>query len=797
MKTSERKSDPDIRKIRTYCAQCFSNCPVVAHIANGKFIKISPDKEHHFYRPLCPKGFAGPELVSNKQRLTHPLKRTNPKGASDPGWERISWDEALDIVAEQMFRIKEQHGAEAFVFSQTNVSSPVWEITPFVRRLANIYGTPNHMTTTHICNWHRDNGSALTFGKMGEDFTAGWPDFNHTQCILIWGHNPANTFNAYNQQINSALKRKAKLIVIDPRRTKVAAKADSWLQIKPGTDGALALGMIHVMLEKSLYNRDFVTDWTNAPLLIRCDTGDLLRASDLDSSTNDNNIFAVISPETGLPTFYYPGEKTDFSPLLEARIEVLLADGQKIWCETVFSGLRKSVAQYTPEYVEKTTTIPAKDIIATVHLMVENSPSCWYSFNGVEQNLNATQTNRAICLFYALTGDYDRQGGNHINDFMPPLNYPFGFEFVTPEMFKKNIALPDHPLGPAGTIMSVPPHLICKAIEEDVPYPIKGLIVFGANTISSNPDSKRTSEALKRLDFHVHIDHFLNPTAELADIVLPSASFWETGRIGYPLAFQENKWVVQWREPVATPRGESKDELWIIFEIAKRLGMSDKFWNGNIDAAFDDMLNPVGLSLKALKENEGGVFIQGPVAYKKYQKKGFSSMTGRVELFSQQLKNIEQAPFPEWNDPLAILEKAGINSEDFPFVLITAKLREFCQSQHRAFPSLRKRHPQPFLEINKDKAETLGIADGATVSLETVHGKILLQAKLTQGLAQNVVCTQHGWWQTCPDLDLPGHDIYSLDGANVNLLVHADFTDKISGSVHMRGFPCNVKNDKD
>jgi anaerobic selenocysteine-containing dehydrogenase len=797
MKTNKKTTDSNIRTIRTYCAQCFSNCPVVAHVVDGEFVKVTPDKEHKFYRPLCPKGFAGPELVSNKQRLTHPLKRTNPKGSSDPGWERISWDEALDIVARQMSHIKEQHGAEAFVFSQTNVSSPLWEITPFVRRLANIYGTPNHMTTTHICNWHRDNGSALTYGKMGDDFTAGWPDFNHTKCMLIWGHNPANTFNAFNQQINSALKKKAKLIVIDPRRTKVAAKADAWLQVKPGTDGALALGMIHVMLEHNLYNTDFVNNWTNAPLLLRCDTGNLLQASAFDPSINDDNTFAVISPKTGQAENYVPGAKIDFSPKLEAKIKVPLLDGQTIWCETVFSALRKSVAQYTPDYVEQKTTIPAEHLVATVRLIAENSPSCWYSFNGVEQNLNATQTNRAICLFYALTGDYDRQGGNHINSVMPPLNYPFGFEFVTPEMFIKNIALSEHPLGPAGTIMSVPPHLICKAIEEGDPYHVKGLMIFGANTISSNPDSKRTSEALKQLDFHVHIDHFLNPTAELADIVLPSASFWETGRIGYPMAFQENKWVVQWREPVAAPRGESKDELWIIFEIAKRLGFSDNFWNGSLDAAFEHMLSAVDISLETLKKKDGGVFIQGPIEYQKYRENGFRSITGRVELFSQPLKDIKQAPFPEWNDPCVVFDNAGISDKEFPFMLITAKLREFCHSQHRALPSLRKRHPHPFLEINRDKAKTLGIVEGETVSLETVHGEILLQARLTMDIAPDVVCTQHGWWQACPDLGHSGHDPYSTKGANVNLLIHTDFTDKVSGSVHMRGFPCNVKKNND
>ncbi|WP_028583355.1 molybdopterin-containing oxidoreductase family protein [Desulfogranum mediterraneum] len=793
MKTHEKPIDSKVETVRTYCAQCFSNCPVVAHLVDGEFVGISADKEHRFHRPLCPKGFAGPELVSSKQRLRYPLKRTTPKGAGDPGWERISWNEALDTVARQMAQIKEEHGAEAFVFSQTNVSSPVWEITSFVRRLANIYGSPNHMTTTHICNWHRDNGSALTYGKPGDDFTAGWPDFTHSHCMLIWGHNPANTFNAYNQQINSALKRKAKLIVVDPRRTKIAAKADSWLQVRPGSDGALALGMIHLMLEQELYDADFVSNWTNAPLLLRADTGDLLRVSAFNHSDNGDNTFAVISPRTGRVEHYIPGKKLDFSPELEGSVKVSLLDGETVWCETVFSALKKSVAQYTPAYVEQKTTIPAEDLINTVRLIVENSPCCWYSFNGVEQNINATQTNRAICLFYALTGDYDRQGGNHINSFLPPLKYPFGFEFVTPEMFMKNMAIAEHPLGPAGTIMSVPPHLICKAIEKGDPYPVKGLMVFGANTVSANPDSKRTSAALKQLDFHVHIDHFLNPTAELADIVLPSASFWETGRIGAPLAFQKNKWVIQWREPVAAPRGESRDELWIIFEIAKRLGFSDTFWHGSLEAAFEEMLIDVEISLDTLKEKEGGVFIQGPVAYQKYRENGFSSSTGRVELFSQPLKDIGQAPLPEWNDPITAFSDAGISSEEFPFLLITAKLREFCQSQHRALPFLRKKHPQPFLEINHDKAESLGIGVGDTVSLSTVHGEILLQARLSRSIAADVVCTQHGWWQACPELGHSGADVYSARGANVNLLFDTDFTDKVSGSVHMRGFPCKVR----
>ena len=790
---SNNPKRPSSRKtVRTYCAQCFSNCPVLAEIENGRFTRVRPDKEHRFYRPLCPKGHAGPELVAGSQRLEYPLKRTNPKGADDPGWERIGWEEALDIVADRMKDIKANHGAEAFAFSQTNVSSPLWEITSFIRRLANVYGSPNHITTTHICNWHRDNGSALTFGKPGESFTAGWPDFERSNCILIWGHNPRSTLNAFNRQITFARKNKARIIVIDPRLTEIAAKADMWLQIKPGTDGALALGMIQVMLGHELYDDSFLSNWTNAPFLVRNDTGNLLRAADLDSSESRSDLFCIVHSGAKTPVVYTPGRKTGHQPDLEAEVEVRLADGRKVPCKTVFNLLKESVAAYTPEYVERHTAIAADDVLKAVRMIAENSPSCWFSFNGVEQNMNATQTNRAICTFYALTGDYDKPGGNMVNSPVPPLAYPFGFEFVTPEMFGKNLALKDHPLGPAGTLLSVPPYLLCRSIEEGVPYKIRGLLIFGANTVSANPHSQLTADALKKLDFQVHVDHFLNPTAELADLVLPSASFWEIGRIGYPLGFKDNKWVLQWREPVAEPRGESKDELWIIFELAQRLGYPKEFWDGNIEAAFEAMLQPTGVGLQDLKASDGGIFIQGPVAHQKYLESGFSSMSGRVELFSQPLKDIGQSPLPEWQDPFAVFQAAGINKSRYPFMLINAKLREYCHSQHRSLPSLRRRQPHPFIQINEAKAQELGIKSGDPVILETVHGRITLKASLTRGLAPNVVCTQHGWWQACPELGLPGYNVYSPEGANVNLLYKADFVDPISGSIHLRGFPCNV-----
>ncbi|MCG8552457.1 MAG: molybdopterin-dependent oxidoreductase [Desulfobacterales bacterium] len=778
--------------VRTYCAQCWSNCPVVAHIREGRFTRVSPDKSHPFHRPLCPKGLAGPQMVDDPARLEYPVRRGAPKGASDPCWQRISWEEALDEVAGQMAALKEKYGPETMVFSQTNVSSPMWEITCFIRRLANVYGTPNHMTTTHICNWHRDNGSALTFGKVKDDFSAGWPDFKNTGCMLLWGYNPKATSNLHYQQIRAARKRGAALIVVDPRRTDLAAQADLWLQVRPGTDGALALGLIHRMIDKKCYDTSFVTDWTNAPLLVRTDKMDLINIREADASGSTDPCFYMVD-DSGVPIPYVPGSRPGAVPALRAGGRIDLPGEPSVPFSTVFSLLEAAVSEYTPEQVRKITGVPPRKLEECVAMMTRNSPSCWYSFNGLEQNMNATQTNRAVCTFYALTGDYDKKGGNVVLKMDPPLDYPFGFEFVTPEMFRKNLALSRHPLGPAGTIMGIPAYMFAESILTKEPYPVNGLISFGANTLSANPDSRLTARALASLDFHVHIDLTVNPTAQYAEIVLPSTTFWETGRLGYTLDLRDNQWQIQWRSPVCRPRGESRDEVWIVLELAKRLGYGANFWNGSRDSAFAEMLAPLDLTLEDIKASDGGISVSQPLAHRKYNEKGFDNYTGRVELFSQQLKDIDQSPLPGWQDPLQVFRKKGVEPSAYPFLLITAKVREYCQSQHRSVPSLRKKVPHPYIEINRGKALELGIGEGDSVLLETEHGRATIPARLTDGLAQDVVCTQHGWWQSCPALNLPGHDVCDTSGPNVNLVYGTDVADPVSGSVHMRGYPCNIK----
>lgn len=788
-----------INEIKGYCSQCSCYCPTLSIVKGRRFVEVKADDKHPNSCGVCPKGLAGPELVYSQQRLQYPIRRTTLKGDPDPGWKQITWDDALDIVATKLNEIKTTFGPEAVVFARSGPGgSPMSEIDPWVSRLAHAFGTPNTISTTHICQWHRDNCSAFTYGKPGTGGTQGRPEYERAGCILIWGNNTHTTRQSLLPLIEQGLERGAKLIVVDPRKTEIAAMADLWLRVCPGTDGALALSMINVLMEENLFDYDFVRSWTNAVLLVRSDTRSLLKANELMKGEDTLN-YIMMDSVSQTPMTYAPGTTLSAKPVLDGVFNLTLASGKKVECKTVFMLLRELVSQYPLTKAEALTWVPAGKISEATRMFATLKPACWYSYNGIEQSTNASETNRAICILYALTGCYDMPGGNVL---LPkiPVNPIDGREFLTPDVEQKRLGFKERPLGPAGITQSIQAYDVYKAILTGEPYPVKALIGFGGNIIMSNVPSTVTKEAISKLDFHVQSELFLSPTAELADIVLPAASFWESWHVRANIESFGTRVRIQLREAVVPPQHESWPDMKIIFELGKELGLGDKFWNGNIEAAFNYQFAPSNITVEQLRLNPSGISFDLPMEYQKYRKKdnagkffGFPTTSKRVEIYSQTFKDRGYNPLPDWKEPtFRQFAKTDI-IKSYPLILIGAKVIEYCHSQHRAIPSLRKAVPYPFVEINPVKANELGIKDGEWVLLETPYGSITLQAKLTDVILYNVVCTQNGWWQGCHELNLPAYDPYSPEGANVNLLYGTDEIDPLSGSLPLKGYPCNVR----
>ena len=795
-------ADPQTtQRIPGYCALCISRCGSIAVVENGRFVALEPDPSHPTGQALCAKGRAAPELVYHPSRLLYPLKRTRPKGDPEPGWQRIGWDEALDLTAAKLRQLAARHGPESVVFSLVSAStSAIADSTPWIQRLMRAFGSPNLCGSMELCGWGRIYATRFTYGTgVGVPGTP-MPDLENAGCILFWGYNPSLARLTHATATVAALKRGARLIVVDPRRAGLGNKADVWLRVRPGSDGALALGIANIMIERGWYDRAFVRDWTNGPLLVRADNRRLLREGDL-SSKGSVRKYVAWDAVAQRPLVYDPAlrryEGAGAEPALFGECRIATEHGDLI-CRPAFELYADLCRRYSPEAVAAICGIERDQIERSARMLWESRPVSYYAWSGVEQQSNATQIFRAISMLYALTGSFEAQGGNVLFPSAPAANVA-GDELLSAEQLARALGRQERPLGPArwGWVTT---DEVYRGILEQHPYAVRGLVGFGANLLLAHADVRRGREALTALDFYVHADLFMNPTAELADVVLPVASPFE--REGLKIGFEVSEAaqsLVQLRHPVVEPRGEARSDTDIVFDLACRLGLGTHFWDGDVDAAYRYQLGPSGVSLEALRGDPAGVRVPLQTRYRKYAEQkdgipnGFATPTGKIELYSETLLEHGYPPLPDHEEPLIGPRSRPELAERYPLILTCAKHTQFCESQHRALPSLRRRARDPEVELHPGAAAERNIAQGDWVTVETAEGRIRARARLNDSLEPRVVCGQHGWWQACPEIGAPGYDPFGPDGANFNLIIGNAAIDPISGSVPHRAYLCQVR----
>jgi anaerobic selenocysteine-containing dehydrogenase len=781
-----------VDQLATFCPMCVSRCGATASVVDGRLTAIGPDPAHPTGRAVCVKGKAAPQVLEHPDRLLHPLRRTNPQGALDPGWEQITWDEALDTIASRLGEIAGESGPEAVVFGSASPStSALSDSVDWIMRLRRAFGSPNFTCSMELCGWGRYMASLYTFGAPVPG--AFMPDLESAGCILYWGYNPSVSRLVHATATVDAVNRGARLVVVDPRRTGLASKAEHWLQVRPGTDAALALGLIHVMLEQGWYDESFVRSWTNAPLLVRTDTGRLLRADEVDEAAGRHGYVGWDVSEAG-PVAYDPAARTYGAAAsrlaLSGTVEVSTRNGQ-VSCRPVLEHLRLHCEAWTPEATEAVTGVLADAIVETARTLWTSRPVAFYGWSGLEQHSNTTQMIRGINVLYALTGCLDAPGGNVL--FTPvPTNPIDGMDLLSDEQRARAIGVRERPLGPARFEFVTGEDFYTAALEHR-PYRARALVNFGANLVMAHGDSARVRDALASLDFFVHADIFPSPTAQLADIVLPVASPFETEalRVGFEVS-QRAQSHVQLRRPVVAPRGEARSDLQIVFALADRLGLGGHFWDGNIDAAWAHQLAPSGITLEALRAQPRGISLDLPTTHRKHEHRGFRTPTGLVELYSQELAEQGYPALPTFDEPPLSPRSRPDLAREFPLVLTCAKSLRYCESQHRQVADLRRAAPDPQVEVHPDTAAVRGIRAGAWVQISTPHGVVRARAKLNPGLDPGVVCAQHGWWQGCDELDLPPSDPFELGGLNLNLVLRQTPSDPVSGSSPLRASLCDV-----
>ena len=765
---------------------CHGGCGVLAHIEDGKLVKIEGDPNHPWNQGrLCARCLAMTQYVYHPDRLTRPLKRVGERGEGK--WQEISWDEAFDLIEARMKAIRAEHGPESVVFSMGTGR----DIGPWICMLAYAFGSPNVMFALSgiACYSPRIAGVETVQGDYCVLDAAQWfpdrydnPKYRVPETIVIWGYNIPATCpdNVFGHWIIDLMKKGTQIICIDPRLSWFASRAKKWLQLRPGTDGALAMGFLNVILNEGLYDRQFVEEWTNAPFLVRADTRTLLRADALspDGSPAD---FVAWDTAANAPAIWNSADveyrQPDVQPALSGTFEVRLADGAPVTCHTVWDLFCERVNEYPVERVAEITWVPAEDIAEAARMYARSKPAAIHWGVPIDMTPAITPTVQAITALWCLTGNLDVPGGNVIARFaFDAVAYALPgasgvIKLKSAEQDLKRVGRDRY--GPLRTfIWRAQTDLVLDQILTGQPYPIKGMWIQTCNPLSGiGLDPKKWLDALKKLDFIVAVDLFHTATTQYADVVLPSGTFLEKNGV-------RTWWVPMQSINKAITVPECRPDIEINFELAKRFD-PDFRWQ-TITELFDDIIKPSGLTYEQLQQQGWAFPPEGhPSApYHRYQRgllrkdrrPGFQTPSGKVELFASLREDWGLEPLPEYLEPPFTPVSQPELLKEYPLLLSTGRRSAvFFHAEHRNIPWLRALDPDPVVEIHPDTARSLGFGDGEWVWVENWMGRCRFKAKVTRIVPRWLVMATHGWW--FPEEPAPAPSLFGAWQSNINLLL--------------------------
>ncbi|MFC2066605.1 molybdopterin-dependent oxidoreductase [Chloroflexota bacterium] len=547
-----------------------------------------------------------------------------------------------------------------------------------------------------------------TSGRLDTgSFAMECPDYERTKCMIVWAANPPATWPVKAMGMMEAKGRGAKLIVIDPVLSETASKADIWLRLRPSTDVALALGMINVTINEGLYEKEFVEKWCLG-----------------------------------------------------------------------FDELTERVQEYPPEKVEEITWVPRAKIIEAAKLYATTKPACITQCLAIDQNQDTISTSRAIGMLASITGNFDVPGGNVIPMPLPVYghldNESSLADHLTEEQHERRLGSSEYPLL-SGEACLLSPHahnfLLWQAILTGKPYPVRAMYCHGDNMVIAYPNTKMVTKALMSLDFFVVADLFLTPTAKLADIVLPAATWMERNA---PMVSHQVSANVIHLQQKTVEIGECWSDYKILNELAKRLGFGELMFETE-ESYCDDMLKLSGVTWEEFKKK--GI-ISVPYTYRKYEKDGFKTPSRKIELYSQRLKGLGFDPLPSYREPTESPISNPQLAKEYPLILTTgAREPVLRHSELRNIPALRQICPEIRVKINPKTAEGLSIKEGDTLVVETQRGSMEAKAWLREDIDPRVVQVPSHW---------PGKN-------NVNLVTDDENCAPMIGSAQLRCQLCKVK----
>ncbi len=712
-KISATSAPGELTVVPSTCSECAVHCGSLVHVRDGVIEDIKPNPKHPLSKgAFCIKGLKGPTgLTYSDQRLLHPLRRLGERGEGK--WERISWDEALDHAADRYTAVREKYGPLSLIGACNNAN--VGRGVAVVMLLRSL-GSPNWMINQDLCGGCR----AVSQRATGLDITRG-EDVDNARCALVVGRNSYEADPIEWIALKNLKKRGGQIIVIDPKKMPTVGIADLWLRPNPGTDAAIGLAMIHVMIEEGLYDKEFVERWTHG-----------------------------------------------------------------------FDKLRERALEFTPERAEILTGVTAKDIVAAARMYAQG-PSTFVSGHGIDAFSAGVQTFRAFHCLVGISGNVDRLGGNRRvkkpKGFFENLQVVHDPKFRLPKDIEdQTLGADKYPLwaGPRGWQTACHNPTAIDAILTGKPYPVRAMYVSGANIVVTYPNTPKTVDALRSLDFLMVASDTMTPTAELADIVLPKTTALEEDDI----RLQPGGPLITMTQVAVPARGEARNDLEIALGLYEKMqargAITKNFlpWRTE-DEFIEYLLGDSGVTLDMLRRDGYAMY---PYTLENFEK--FPSPTGKLELYSEAIASVGVDPLPNFIAPTRDRADADVKSE-FPLTLLTGdREKTYHHSRFRDQPWAKKISPDPRLLIHPDTAKEFSVDQDQWVRIETpgARGSCKAKIKITDATPEGVVSTGMGWWR--PGSMMPGSGAFDV---NINAAITYDGPwDPISGSVDSRGIRCRI-----
>lgn len=772
--------------IASICQLCPGGCGILGRTMDGDLVKIEGNPLHPINNgTLCPKGFAGTQLLYDSDRIKGPLKRGGKRGEGK--WAKISWDEAIKTVAEHLNRLRAQGEPHSLVILGGQYRG---SIDPLFSRFARVYGTPNYIRARCLAI----GGASSTFQfTQGLNEPLGFDIFN-AEYILSFGCNlleswisPVHQLQAYGYIRQERHGRRGKIVCVDPRLSIFAAKADQWVPINPGTDGALALGMVHVIIRESLLNNDFLSE----------------RSFGFNDWVDNDGV-----------------EHIGFKTLV--------------------------LKNYDPVKVSQITGVPVENIIKLARDFATNKPAIAIGERGPSFGTNDLYTRMAIHALNAIVGSIGAMGGMHLASTVPLAKWP---DLQVDEAAKKGLQMPR--IDGAGTGKYLLAADAAQALPENImaakPYPAKAVFFYHTNPLYSHPQKEEFAKALEKTELLVSFSPFMDETSQAADLILPDHTYlekWNDDLVRHLAGFS----LYSLGRPVVNPLGDTRHTAEVLMDIARALvdPVARAFpWKDyqeivkyNAKGLFESNRGyivslPEEESLLELMKKQGywvpsaanydeflaklmenGAWWDPKTFYGEYGAL-FKTPSRRYEFFSQTLRHTfahaaktrgESAKIPEPQALETIAKEMNLAARGdelylphyevpsqagerakYPFILNTYRLMAVSGGQWANMPWLQEslavhlhEYWDSWVEVNPFDAEKLHLTDGGQVWVESVKGKIKLRARIFAGCKLGTVAIPIG----------QGHTSYGRwangRGVNTNDII-AKMDDTIKGYAQFNG----------